>query len=164
MKRHEIVSRGLSGNVLVSSAEEEAIYREVSYHLGNLQRELTSQTLYEDIISNKEDTHFVFDIEKGRILAQMGFRNVNYSGVIWGKSGMKMMFMLPGGRRASLPTPFMVFQNLSFNYQIVGVLHIIFGVRYPTKNKGWMDRHVFLESVKNGLAIETFLKKKRRIF
>lgn len=162
VEKHAVVSHDVRVKILVST-KLELIHREVLRHLCVVQCALSSNELDEDVVFNADETNFVFDMANGRPLAHMGYRNVNYSVVVSGKSGMTMVVMLSGCRPAFLQSPFLAFQNPTTNYPITGVLENVVGVSNCTQPKGWMYNRVFLEWLTERPAIDMLIHGNRRV-
>lgn len=82
MERHTMVSRGMSGKLLIFSAKEDSIHLKVAKHFGNLFEGLPSGELDEDCIFTADEIHLVLDMANARTLAHMGDSNVKYSEVV----------------------------------------------------------------------------------
>lgn len=93
----------------------------------------------------------------------MGDQNVKYSDFVSVKSEMTIMVMLSGGSPLFLQPPFMVFQNPTSNYPIMGVPDNVVGVSFRTQPHGSMDRLVFLEWLSERRAIKKLIHYNRGV-
>ena len=74
-----------------------------------------------------------------------------------------MMVRINGARNASFEAPMLVFQNWNSSYPIRGIADNLPGVSYRSGPKGWMDRRVFKEWLKEPRAIRRLLNGTKRI-
>jgi hypothetical protein len=65
---------------------------------------------------------------------------------------MTLVVTLRGGKNACLETPMLIFMNAKGNYPIRGVKPIN-GIVYRSGPKGWMDRRIFCEWLKNDQCV-----------
>lgn len=112
------------------------------------------------ITYNAYETHFVFHMENGRMFDQMGYHNEKQSEFVSGNYGMTILFMLCVGRHAFLQVPFKVFQYPYSNYTIVGLRRNVVGYIYRTRHNRCMDRHVFLECLKEPRVFDKMFQDK----
>jgi len=163
MERHQIVSRRQCGKLLVSPVEQVLIERSVAYHLSVVSRAFADGTLDEDLLENRDETHFVVNVDNGRTLSFIGCDKVRYADVSSGGEGMTMVVRVTWGRNASIEAPFIVFKNQKRNYPIRGVPDDVPGVSYRTGPRGWMDREVFVQWLHEPRAIKKDTYGRERI-
>jgi len=92
-----------------------------------------------------------------------GDEEVEFCDLVSGDKGMTVMVMLGGGPQSWLEIPFMLFQNQLSAYPIKGVPDSIPGVCYRPGPRGWMERRVFLDWLKDPRAVRKLQNDKKRV-
>lgn len=146
--RFRIVSRTQTGKLKVSPEKTIALEKDVSRHLGILKRGFENGDFDEKLMSNADETHFIFNMDNGRTLGLTADEEVKYADVTSGSEGMTMLVRLSGGPKAIIETPLIIFKNKSRSYPIRNLPDNIPGVAYRTGPKGWMDSSNMLEWLK----------------
>ena len=154
LNRFNIVVRKQSGSLSRSPSQTAFIERNVSYHLGCLQRLFDAKLLDENLVENMDETHFVFNMDNGKTLGFRGSTKVNYADVVSGCDGFTMVLRLRGGVGAKLMQPFLIFKNRDRNYPMANLPDNINGVSYRTQPRAWMDNVVFEEWLREPRAID----------
>lgn len=90
-----------------------------------------------------DETHFVVNTDDGATLEARGAAVMKYHDVVSGGEGMTLVVVLPGGSRAGLMAPTVIFQNDKRSHPIRGLADDVPGVAYRSGPKGWMHRQVF---------------------
>lgn len=104
MDCNNFVIRRQTGKLAVSPEKQLHIERSIAYHLGQLKRGVESGELEEDYIENADETHFVFNMDNGRIIGFRRDENVKNADVVSGDEGITMMVRITGaGMRRSSP-------------------------------------------------------------
>jgi hypothetical protein len=115
----------------------------VAYHLGDVGRRFKSGELDENMVENVDETHFILNMDDGKTLGFVEDDQIKYADVVSGGEGMTMIVRLTGGQCAFIQPPMMIFQSKNRSYPIRGVPDDVPGVCYRTGPKGWNDRTVF---------------------
>ena len=92
-----------------------------SFHLGILQQGFISGKYDENYSENVEETHFVINMDNGKILGLCGDQIIKYSYVVSGREAMTMSVRIIGGIRAKIMAPMIIFTNANNTYPIHGV-------------------------------------------
>lgn len=108
-------------------------------HVGEFQ----SGALDENLVENADETHFVINMDNGKMLGFHGNNDVKYTDVVSGGIGMTMVVCLTGGPSSEICAPFMIFQNEQESYPIRGVPDDVPGVSYRSSKKGFMTWKVW---------------------
>jgi len=145
MQKHNLFIRAQTGKLSVSPEKQAQIEQAIAAHLGTMKREYESGSLNEDLVSNADETHFVFNMDNGRSIEFRGDSTVKYSDIVAGDEGITMMVHILGGRNARVECPFLIFQNQRRSYRIRNVPDNVPGVRYRSQPKGWMDGDTFVK-------------------
>lgn len=135
MQAHNLFIRSQTGKVTVSPEKQQFIYNTIAFHLGTLKRDFYSGRINEDLIPNAEETHFVFNMDKGRTIGIRGENTVKYADVTSGGEGITMMVHVSRVRFAEIECPFLIFQNPSRSYPIRNVPNDVPGVCYRFQPK-----------------------------
>jgi hypothetical protein len=124
-----------------SPEKEEQMEKEVAAHLGQLMREFNSGEHDENLVSNDgefvhvcisflqglsiltrihtyftspDETHFIINMDNGRILRISGDRSVRYQDVVSGGPGMTVMVRISGGKARSYGSRCLCFKTLTY--------------------------------------------------
>jgi hypothetical protein len=108
---HGLHSRRQVGKLQLSPAKTEEMERTVAKHIGMLKRDFESGVLDENVVENGDETHFLINMDNGRTVAGIGDRDIRYTDVVSGGTGMTMFVRVSGGAKAQLQPAFMVFQS-----------------------------------------------------
>ena len=154
LNRFNIVMRTQSGVLSRSPSQTAFIERNVSYHLGCLQRRFEPNLLDENMVDNMHETHIIFNMDNQKTLAFRGSASVNYPDVVGGCDGFTMVLRLRGGIDGKLMQPFLIFKNRDKNYPMMNLADNIDGVSYRTQPRAWMDNTVFEEWLREPRAID----------
>ena len=114
-------------------------------------------------MSNADETHFVINMDNHRTLGICGEAEVKYSDVVSGAEGMKMIVRISGRRDARIEAPMRVFQNKKRSYPIQRVPDDVTGVSYRSGPKGWMDREVMPQWLRERKEIKALRHGRRRV-
>ena len=98
--RHNIVLRQQTGKLKVCRDKELDIETEVTFHLGVLKRQFDYGELDESMVENKDETHFIVNMDHGRTLAFKGFNSIKHEDVVSGGGGMTLVVRITGGVEA----------------------------------------------------------------
>lgn len=101
--------------------------------------------LDEDCVFNADETHFQIGMNNDRTLATKEDTDVNFVDVLSVDQGMKITVYIGGGSKSMIGLLFIIFQNPSCSYPILGLLNTFPGVCSRRGRKGWMDSRVFEE-------------------
>lgn len=145
MQKHNIVIRAQTGKLSVSPEKQAQIEKAIAAHLGTMKWAFETGALKEDLVSNADETHFVFNMDNGRSIGFRGDSAVKYADVVAGEEGITMMVHIRGGRDARIECPFLIFQNSNRSYPIRNVPDTVPGVCYRSQPKGWMDSDIFAQ-------------------
>jgi len=163
MQKHNLVIRAQTGKLSVSPKKQAQIEQAIAAHLGTMKREYESGSLNEDLVSNADETHFVFNMDNGRSIGFRGDSTVKYSDIVAGDEGITMMVHILGGRNARVECPFLIFQNQRRSYPIRNVPDNVPGVCYRSQPKGWMDGDTFVKWLSEKRAISKDLFGRQRV-
>lgn len=163
IKRFNVVSRTQSGKLQLGPAAQEMIEKRVAYFLGTVAREFMSGRLNEDDVENSNEAHFVVNYDNGKTLGFWEDSEVRYADVVSGGEGMTMMVRLTGGSSSFLASPFMILQEEKGNYPIRSLPDDIPGVSYRTGPRGWIDRRVMVEWLRETRNIRKLPDNRRRV-
>ena len=141
--RHNIVIRAQTGKLSLSPEKQCFIEKTVAHHLGVVKRGFDTGELNEDFVFNMDETHFVINVDNGKTLGFRGDEDVKYADVVSGGESMTMVVLISGGYKASILTPMMIFKNENRAYPIRGLSDNVPGVVYRSGPRGWMDRELF---------------------
>lgn len=119
-----------------------------------MQRAFASGELDDDLVLNMDETHFIVNMDDGKTLDVKGATSVKYHDVVNGGEGMTMVVTLRGGASARLEVPMLIFQNETRSYPMRGLADDVPGVTYRTGPRGWMDRRVFAEWLREDRCIK----------
>jgi hypothetical protein len=108
-----------------------------------LQRDFQTGIFDENLIENKDETHFVINMDNSHTLGFQGDTTVKYVEMVSSGNSMTMVVRICGGRRSLIEVPMLIFTNGNNKYPIRGFDDNIPGVSYRTKPKGWMDHALF---------------------
>jgi len=75
----------------------EHIEKMVAFYLGLMKRAFEKGELGEDLVSNVDDTHFVFNMENFKTLCFIGDSEAKYADVVSGEEAMAMRVRISGG-------------------------------------------------------------------
>ncbi|KAJ0401149.1 hypothetical protein P43SY_004356 [Pythium insidiosum] len=150
--KKNIVMRVQSGKLKVSLAKEEEIARNIAEHLGEVKFLLSSGKVAEDMVSNMDETHMLFDMDNKRCLGFRGQESMTYLDVVGGGEGMTLIVKLRGGSNPRIEPAMLVFQNANCSYPIAGVKDDVEGITYRSGPKGWMDKRVFKEWIESDMC------------
>lgn len=84
MERHNIVPRRQCGKLMISPAKQVFIEKQVAFHLGCVKRGFESGLLDEDLVENIDETHFLINLDDGKIFGLCGAQEVKYADVTYG--------------------------------------------------------------------------------
>lgn len=143
MQTKGLVIRAQTGKLSVSPEKQLYIEKSIAYHMGILKRGFESGELDEDLLSNADETHFIFNMDNGRTIGMRGDTNVKYADVTSGDEGITMMVHVSGGRFGKVEFPMLIFRNSGRSYPIRNVPDDVPGVCYRSQPKGWMDNELF---------------------
>lgn len=101
-----------------------------------------SGELDEDAMSDANETHFIVNMDNGKILGVSRDQEVKYEDVTSSEKGMTMLVRLSGGLHAVIQPPFMIFTNKDRSHPIRDVLDTVTGMAHRTGPKGWMDSKI----------------------
>lgn len=155
MQNNNIVMRAQSGKLMMSPEKTTLMEREVSSFLGCISKQFQSGVLTEDHVFNMDETHFCVNMDNGKTLTVRGHQEVKYADVSSGGVGMTMVVLISGGPASSIRPPMMIFQNENRSYPIRGLPDDVPGVSYRTGPKGWMDRTVLVQWLRERRAISS---------
>ena len=96
-------------------------------------------------MKNIDKTHFVVNIDNGRILGFWDDTLVKYVEVVSGRDSMTMVVQISGGRRSMIEASILIFTNPNISYLIRDLDDNIFRVCYRIGPKGWMDQGLFAD-------------------
>ncbi|KAJ0397798.1 hypothetical protein ATCC90586_001667 [Pythium insidiosum] len=150
--KKNIVMRVQSGKLKVSLAKEEEIARNIAEHLGEVKFLFSSGKFAEDMVSNMDETHMLFDMDNKRYLGFRGQESMTYLDVVGGGKGMTLIVKLRGGSNPRIEPAMLVFQNANCSYPIAGVKDDVEGITYRSGPKGWMDKRVFKEWIESDMC------------
>ncbi len=68
---------------------------------------------------------------------------------------MTLLSGLSGCMNSKMDAPFIIFMNKNSDYLIIGIPNNVSKVSYSTGPRGWMDRRVFVQWLKESRAIDT---------
>lgn len=122
----------------------------MAYHLGQVSRFHLSKEIYENDLSNFDETHFFINIYIGRKLGFAGDSEVKNADVVSGVEDISMMIRLSGGRDARIESSFIIFTNKNFSNLIRGVPYDTPGVSGP---KSWIDIVLFHQYLQDRIVI-----------
>lgn len=97
------------------------------------------------------------------MMTRKGDTHIKYAYVVSGDGGMTMMVIISGGLDSCIEPPFKVFQNRGRTYSIRGVPDDVPEVSYRRGTKGWMDRIIMLQYIKEPRAVKKLPGGRRRI-
>ena len=161
---NNIVIRTQTGKLMTSPSTQLQMEKRVSYHLGQVARDFKSGKLDEDFVENLDETHFIVNVDNGKTLGFRGDENVKYADVASGGVGLTMVVRIRGGKFARLEPAFVIFQKESRNYPICGIPDDVPGVAYRTGPKGWMDKQVMVQYLKERRVIYPDSGGHQRVF
>lgn len=144
-ERYDVVSRKLSGKLAVSVEKQSSTERAVAYYLGKVQQAFDSGVLDDDLVLNINETHFVINMDDEKTLEMKGATSVKYHDVVSGGEGVTLELTLRGKSRVSIEVLMLIFHNTNRSYPIAGLSDKVAGVAYRTEPRGWIDRRVFSE-------------------
>ena len=153
MSRFIIVIRKQSGLLSRSASRVQFIHKQVGYHLAEMKRRFDTG-MDQNMVENMDETHFLFDLHNCETLGFLGCTTVNFADVLSVGEGMTLVLRIYGVENAKVEALFMIFKNRNFSYPINGVADNIEGVSYRTGPRGWMDRRVFKEWMKESRSIQ----------
>ena len=133
------------------------------YHLGVLQRGFGSGIFDENLIENIDKTHFVVNLDNGRILGFRGDTTLKYAEVVSGGESMTMVIRISRGHRSMIEAPMLIFTNSSSNYPIRGLEDNVPRVCYRTGPKVWMDQALFAEFFADPHAFQADIHGHRKL-
>lgn len=162
-QRYNIVMRAQCGKLQVSDEAQQRIERRVSFFLGTVARQLMSGELKEENVENSDETHFLINCDDGKTFGFRGEEEVRYMDVTSGGEGMTMMVRLTGGRDGRVANPFMIFKNQDRSYPIRGVADDVPGVSYRTGPKGWIDKQVMVQWLREKRHISALPNDSNRV-
>jgi hypothetical protein len=108
---HEFHTHRQSRKLQLSSEMTEQMKREEARHLGVLKRDFESGALDENCVENGDETHFVINLDNGRILGAFDETEIRYTDVVSGGIGMTMLVRVAGGARAQLQPCFLCYSS-----------------------------------------------------
>ncbi len=153
LSRCNIVIRKQFGSLIRSPTQTRFIERNVAYYLGQVQRRFDLSDLDENMVENKDETHFIFNMDNHKTLGFRGIGKVKIANVVSVGDGFTMVLRLCGGVDAKLEDSFLIFKNRSPNYPLVNVPDDIPRVTYRTQKRGWMDNITFQQWLQEPRAI-----------
>ena len=154
-----------TGKLATSPAHEAYMRKNVAYLLGQIQRDFVSGALDENMVENIDETHFIVNMDDGKTLGFRGDEECKYMDTVSGGEGMTMVLRVTGGPSAAIQPPMLIFQNAARSYPIRNVPDDVPGVSYQTGPKGWNDKIVFPQWLRERRAIRRdHLNRKRHLF
>jgi hypothetical protein len=136
---------------------------QVAHHLDVLQRGFQTGIFDENLIENTDETHFIINMDNGRILGFRGDTTVKYADVVSGSDSMTMVVRISGGRRSLIEAPILIFTNGNSKYPIRGLDDNIPRVSYRIGPKGWMDQALFPEFLLEPRAFQPDLHGRTKV-
>jgi hypothetical protein len=103
---------------MVSASKQEYIKRFVAFQ-GVLKHQFESKELYENLIKNVDETHFIINCDNGRTFGFKGDKYVKYVEMVSCGIGMTMVVKVTGGQGTKITAPFVMFQNPKSKYSII---------------------------------------------
>ena len=100
-------------------------------HIGCLQRLFESKLQDENSVENIDETHFIFNMDNGKITAILEAK-VNYSDMVSVCDGFTVFLKLRGGAYVKLMQAFLIFKNRDRNYPMTNLSDSIETVPYRT--------------------------------
>ncbi|RAW34864.1 hypothetical protein PC110_g8850 [Phytophthora cactorum] len=120
---------------------------------GSLITTKVTTRLDENAVENVNETHFVIDFDDGKTLGFVAKKQVKYADAVSGGQGMTMVARISSGASGYIHPPMMIFTNADRCYPIRGVKGDVDGVCYRIGPKGWMDKALDREYLKEPRAI-----------
>ena len=109
------------------------------------------------------ETHFIVNMDNGRMLGFRGDDAVKYADVVSGRLGMTMVVRVSGGSNGIIHRPFMIFQNDKCSYPICGCPDNVLGVSYRTTKKEFMTSIIWNEWLNEVKAVQSDCHGRRRV-
>ena len=163
MARFNIVGRIQIRKLLVSLAKQTYIQQMIAFHMDELQRGFIQGDLHDDLVENVDETHFIVNMDNGRMLGFRGDDVVKYTDVVSDGLGMTMVVRVSGSSNGIIHSPFMIFQNDKCSYPICGCLDNVPGVSYRTAKKGFIIGIIWIEWLNEVRAIQPDCHGQRRV-
>ena len=135
----------------------------MAYHLSCIKRMLAVDGVEENNIENADETHFMINMDDGKILGFCGEKEVKYADVVSGGERITMLLRISGGRDYKIEPPFLIFINSDRQYPIRGIPDDVPGVAYRTGPKGWMETSIFLEYFRDWRVIKPLHNNRKRV-
>lgn len=129
----------------------------------NVEKSIHICVFREDQVENKDDTHFIFNMDNGKSLGFKTEEHIKYEDVVSGGYPITMIVRITEGPSAIIETPMVIFKNRNRFYPIRGIHDDVPGVCYRTGPKDWMDKTVFKEWVSEPRAIKALPSDRQRI-
>ncbi|OAE29561.1 hypothetical protein AXG93_702s1140 [Marchantia polymorpha subsp. ruderalis] len=79
MSKNNIVGRAQTGKLMVSQERQDHLEKEIAHHLGLVGREFQCGSINEDMVVNWDETHFVINMDNGKMLGFRGDNDVKYA-------------------------------------------------------------------------------------
>ena len=87
-------------------------------------------------MENIDETHFVINLNNGRIPRFRGDTSVKYAKVVFGGDSMTMVIRISQGHRSMIEASMLIFTNLDSNYPIWDLEDNIPRICYKMRLKG----------------------------
>jgi hypothetical protein len=104
-----------------------------------------SRIFQEHLMENRDEIHFVVNLDNGKTLGFCGDTTVKYADVVSGGESMTLVVRILGGCRSTIKTPMIILTNENRSYPIRGLIDNVHGVTYRSGPKGWMGKCIFPE-------------------
>lgn len=101
LRRFNIVERVRTGNKKLSEAQIQRSNRQMAFHLGQM-RDAYSNGLDQRDVENYYVTHFIYDMENGRVLDFKGTKRVTYSDMSSGRDKFTVCVRVSGGPECNI--------------------------------------------------------------
>lgn len=141
---HKLVVRRQSGNKTLSPEWVDYSDQCIAEHLGRL-RNMFEDGVDEKRIFNRDESHFVIDMDNERSFGFLGESSINYAELSNGSDSFTVVPIVRGDVNACIESIMVIFKNAHSNHLIQGVSDELNNVAYRSGPKGWMDRRVFNE-------------------
>lgn len=90
------------------AAKKDFIEREVAFRFGALQQQFHLETLNEECVENMDKTHFILNIDSGKMSTFKDVEEAKRADVTSGDEGVAIVVRLSGGRDAFIEPTMMI--------------------------------------------------------
>lgn len=146
MIKQNVVYRKQTSRMSWSPAKEHHVRMLTTFHLENLYRGFHSREYNENYMENVDETHFVINMENGKMLGLHGDQTVKYADVVFGREAMTTVVQVTGRVWTKIMALIIIFTNAGGAYPIQGVANNVPGVTYRSSPKGWTSMDNFSQS------------------